>query len=464
MEFDVEKIEFYIMKNLLSSDAYIRNFSNKLHCDLFSFGFKDLINSIIVYYKKAGKPPPYNILKDVVIPKICQNDKNRIENAIKTLNTTVAIDIVCEDVSKFMKEETQKFIKTRTIINAFVKCTDLIEQQKHDEVIKIMEEAFRINFDETLGLDYFLEFEDRLSRADQLKEVITTGIPSLDDLIGGGYRRKSFYVYAGPGNSGKSLILNDTASSLAMLGYNVLYLTLELSQDYISQRTDAKIADVPMNNVNIDPANAIKKAMAKCKLLRESGQKIGKLIYKEYAPNSVTCNDINSLIKNLQLKKDVIFDFIIVDYLKLIKASGKVYGDNMYSKLGTVCEEMRALAFDFNACVISASQTGRQSYNTNSIGMDDISDSIAIAQTADVLITILRTDELDAENWVKLNIAKSRFSRNKGSTTVKVDYEFMKLIDLDKNNRPIIKHDKHNKPDEHNKSSSGDEPHPDMIY
>ena len=72
-----------------------------------------------------------------------------------------------------------------------------------------MEDAFQINFDESLGVEYFEGLEDRLAQSAIKDEVISTGYPSLDCRIGGGYRRKSMFVFAGPANVGKTLILND---------------------------------------------------------------------------------------------------------------------------------------------------------------------------------------------------------------------------------------------------------------
>lgn len=427
MSFETDKIEFYIVQSLLKSDVYLRNYASKINSDLFSEKLKNVVKGVLLFYKKNGKAPPTTLLEDVILPKICKDSD--LDAAKESLDVSLSIDVPVEDIKKFMDDETRKFIKNRTIMNAFVKCVDLLEQQDHDKIVAIMESAFRLDFDDSMGLDYFEDLELRQERCDQISETISTGLPTLDRLIGGGYRRKSLFVFAGPANVGKSLVLNDAASSLALAGYNVLYLTLELSEDYISQRTDAKFADVSMNLINVSPAEAIKKAIARREVMKSEGKKLGKLIYKEYAPNSISCNDVRGLLKTLELKKEFNPDFIIVDYLKLLKPSGKLLADNMYGKLGAVCEELRALAMEYNCCILSASQTGRQSYNSSSIGMEDVADSIAISQTADVLITLIRTAATNAENIMKLSLAKSRFSKNEGSFDATIDYDHMRLVD-----------------------------------
>jgi replicative DNA helicase len=430
MEFDEEKIELYIIKSLLESDVYIRNYGTKMSGELFSATNQDIVNGILAFYRKNGKAPPAKILEDIVLPKVCKNSKERIQKCSDVLDTVLAIKAHVEENAKFLQDETKKFIKTRNIMIAFGKCVELLNEHKHEEIVKTMEDSFRINFDESLGLDYFKDLESRMERCNISNEKISTGLPTLDKMIGGGYRRKALFVYAGPGNVGKSLVLNDAASTLALNGYNVIYFSLELAEDYISQRTDAKFAQVSMNEINVKPEDAIKKAIAKRDIMTQEGKKLGKLIYKDYSPNEISCNDIRAFLTTLEKKNDFKPDFIIIDYVKLLKASGKVYGDNLYGKLGTVCEEMRALGKEYNACVITASQTGRQSYNSSSIGMEDVADSIAISQTADVLITLARNTALNQDNLILLNLVKSRFSRNEGQFQAKIDYDYMKLVDV----------------------------------
>jgi archaellum biogenesis ATPase FlaH len=394
--------------------------------NLFEEKHKAIISGIIVYYKKTGMKVPIQVLEDVLLPRICQDNAKEIENAKTIIDCCLAKTMPADDIHKFMAEETKKFIKTQTILNAFAKCMDLVGKD-NDQLVSIMESAFRLNFDESLGQDYFNGLEERLERAALAAEVISTGLPSLDMLIGGGYRRKSLFVFAGPANSGKSLVLNDAASTLALEGYNVLYLSMELTEDYIAQRTDAKFSGVSMNTINVDPSEAIRKAIIKRDLLKKEHKKVGKLIYKEYAPNAVSCNDIRGLLKSLENKTDFKVDFIIVDYLKLVKPNGKLYSDNMYGKLQTVCEELRALGMENNACILSASQTGRQSFNAEKMGMEDISDSIGIAQTADVMIMLIRSRE--NQDLMTLQVAKSRYSKNDGSTITTINWDEMRLVD-----------------------------------
>lgn len=449
MEFDTDNIEFYIIQSMLRSDVYIRSFASKLSPHLFSVGTKKVVQAILGYYKRYMKAPPASILADKGIAQVCRDDKEE-SKAQDALDAALSIQIDNTEANDWLYDETKKFVKSRTIMNAIIKCAEKMENQEHEEVVGIMEEAFKVNFDESLGLDYFEDLEDRMARCEISIEKFSTGIPSLDEYTGGGYRRKSLFVYAGPANTGKTLCLNDAASTLALMGHNVLYLTLELGEDYITQRTDAKFAEVPITEINVRPQDAIKKAIMKRDIMKKKGG-LGKLIYKEYAPNEISSNDIRALVKNLEMKKDFNPDFIIVDYLKLVRPNGRVFSDNAYGKIVTVCEELRALAFQFDCCVLTASQTGRQSYGQKNIGMEDVSDSIGIAQTADVLITLARPKEMEEDDEMLITVAKSRFSKNGSCFPVKVDFEYMRLVDI-ADGSEYVKHNNESREKNENRS------------
>lgn len=432
MDIKPEKIDYYIVKLLLKSDVFLRKYASKLSPDLFPREMRFVVNAILIFHKKYNRLCPVNILQDMLIPKLCKDNENFIQMSKIELDKVESIeDFTVVDMVDVIKEDVQNFIKTRKFLIAYSKIIPLLSENKHEDARLVMEDVFKVSFDEKMGLDYWEDLQDRYDRCDRINEFIPTHLKELNDLIGGGYRRKALFVYAGPPNVGKSLVLNDAASSLSLQGYNVLYITLELAEDYISQRTDAKIGEFAMNQLNMNPKAAIKKIMAKRDILKQQNKDFGKLIYKEYSANEASCNDFKNLIREYEQHFKIKFDFVIIDYLKLIKAAGKIYGDNMYLKLGTVCEELRALAREFDVCVLTATATDKQSMNSDSIKMNNVSDSIAIVQTADVLITLARDQALDASNLILVSVVKSRFSRNNGQLHAKIDYDYMRLVEND---------------------------------
>jgi KaiC/GvpD/RAD55 family RecA-like ATPase len=434
--FDTDKIENYIVKNLLIDDQYSRYFVSKLSSKIFSAKYQSILKGYLWYYKKYNKIPPVNILVDKIIPAVCKSNEAESDKCKDVITGLERIEFDNKSAHEWIYDETKKFIKTRTIINAMVQCFDHIEKQDHESVVTIMEDAFKLDFDDSFGHDYFDDMEIRQSKETD-NRTISTGIPTLDRLLGGGYRKKTFFVWAGPSGSGKTAFLNDGAVSVALEGYNVLYLSLELSEDYIAARADANFAEVSMDQINVNNKIAIEKAIKKRDSYKKNGKKLGKLIYKEYPPNAICAMDIEALIKSFETKRGLKFDFVVVDYLKLVKPNGRAFADNTYGRIGTVCEELRGIASKYNICLLTAAQTGRQSYNSASIGVEDVSDSLGIVQAADAIVTIQQTKDMKEDGLVLLNIGKSRFTKSESTLMVKFDSNYMRIIDVSEGSEHI---------------------------
>lgn len=432
MDLPTEKIEYYIVKLLLESDIFLRGYANKITPDMFSSNIKPIINGIITVFKKTNKSISVKILEDIILPKVVKDNPSLIDRCKNEIENAKTIELSSNDILSSLKDDIEKFLKTRKILAAFGKALPHLENNEHDSVISIMEEAFKSNFEEEKELDYWDHLEERQERSKENSTVYPSGLPSLDKMIGGGYRKKGLFVFAGPPNVGKSLILNDAASNLSLQGFNVLYITLELAEDYISQRSDAKIGEYSMNELNVNPEKAIQKVIAKKKIMEKSGKKYGKLIYKYYPANTISCNDIRAYIKNYEAKSGNKFDFVIIDYLKLLRSGNRAKSDNTYIELGKVTIEMRNIAVEYDVCVLTATATDRSSMKSSDIGLNNLSDSIAIGQSADVVVTLVRDETLDKQNLMAVSCIKSRYSRNIGQFTAKVDYDFMRLLDISK--------------------------------
>ena len=101
----------------------------------------------------------------------------------------------------------------------------------------------------------------------------------------------------------------------------------------------------------------------------------------------------------------------------------------LYEKGLVLAVELRSLAQQYNVPFIVAAQTNRNSFQDRP-GMDSISDSIGISQTADLMVTINRNEKLDLDGHVEGYLAKSRFSKNGSKFVFGADYETMQLCDI----------------------------------
>ena len=98
--------------------------------------------------------------------------------------------------------------------------------------------------DEELGSD----FDDIDAHVQDIKRnKISTGWSNLDDLLGGGWDKKTLNIIAGGSNSGKSLWLTNVAVNAANQGKNVVYFSLEMSESKIMKRLVSIRLKIPID-------------------------------------------------------------------------------------------------------------------------------------------------------------------------------------------------------------------------
>ena len=104
-------------------------------------------------------------------------------------------------------------------------------------------------------------------------------------------------------------------------------------------------------------------------------------------------------------------------------------GNNSYERVKHATEKLRALSYEFECPIVTATQLNRQGYNEANPSLDTVSESIGLAATADAIFSLWQEEE-DAELGVmRLGIMKNRFGPNFGSTVMRVDYNTLTVAE-----------------------------------
>lgn len=219
------------------------------------------------------------------------------------------------------------------------------------------------------------------------------------------------------------------AANNLLQGKNVLYITLEMADWKISQRIDANLLGVDLNDIKNMSKKEFTSGINKIK-----GKTAGKLIVKEYPPTSVGVGHFRHLLNELRLKKDFVPDVIYVDYINIclserLKAN---YSHGSYQYLKFVAEELRALAVVNSLPLISCTQFNRSGSTDSDPELDDISESFAIAMTVDFMAAIVNTEELEQLNQLLIKQLKNRYGDKSANKRfiVGVDRAKMRLYDI----------------------------------
>jgi hypothetical protein len=206
---------------------------------------------------------------------------------------------------EWLMTEFEQFSRHKALERAILKSADLLDKGDYGPVEKMIKDAVQISLQKDMGTDYF---EDPRARLEGLKNTngqVSTGWPSVDKKLYGGFNRGELNIWCAASGGGKSLFLANQGINWALAGLNVLYLTFELAENLVAMRMDSMITDIPTREIfkNLDDVEL------KVKI---TGKKSGSVQIK-YMPSGKNANDIRSYLKEYQVKKGYKPDVILID-------------------------------------------------------------------------------------------------------------------------------------------------------
>jgi replicative DNA helicase len=129
-------------------------------------------------------------------------------------------------------------------------------------------------------------------------------------------------------------------------GKNVLYITLELSEEVVMKRFYSLISKVIINDLEHQPT-VVDNAIQNYKL------KSGKLRIKNYPTKKASVQTINTFIETIGARENFFPDIIIIDYADIVKPLHKGEAKKRF-ELENVYEDLRALAVERKVPILTA--------------------------------------------------------------------------------------------------------------
>jgi KaiC/GvpD/RAD55 family RecA-like ATPase len=236
--------------------------------------------------------------------------------------------------------------------------------------------------------------------------------------------RGELNIFAGGSGSGKSLVMMNIALNWLSQGLSGIYITLELSEELASLRTDAMLTAMSTKDIRKDMDSTELK-------VRMASKKFGQYRVK-YLPAQSNINDIRAYIKEAQIKTGIKADFIMVDYLDLLMPiSAKVSPSDLFVKDKYVSEELRNLAKEMGILMITASQLNRNAVEEIEFDHSHIAGGISKINTADNVFGIFTSRAMKERGRYQIQCMKSRSSTGVGQKIdLMYDMETMKISDL----------------------------------
>lgn len=400
-------IEEVIFSHLLYNETYSRKVVPFLKTEYFQSRQDKIIFSIVDnYIKSYNKMPSVEAIVSELhsLQNITEDEfKSCVEsiNSFKAdLNTSI----------DWLIDETEKFCQEKAVYNAImdsIKIIDKKDQKRTTGAIpQILTEALSVSFDTNIGMDFIEDSERRYAFYHLKEEKIDFDLEYFNKITKGGLSRKTLNIILASTGVGKTMFMTHCAAHNLASGKNVLYITMEMSEERIAERIDANLMDMTIDSVRELPKDYYDKKIFK---IRDNTN--GKLIIKEYPTSCAGSANFRHLIQELRIKKNFVPDIIYVDYLNICASSRTKMGGavNSYMYVKAIAEELRGLAVECNLPIVSATQSNRDAYNSSDVGLDNTSESFALPATADLMFALISTEELEDLNQILVKQLKNRY-------------------------------------------------------
>mgnify|MGYP001183177163 FL=1 len=263
-------------------------------------------------------------------------------------------------ITEWFYDMIEKFCRHKSLEKVVLDGPSLLENGSYNELEDRTKASNLISLQKDLGTEYFKDPLDRLQSLKDKKNMVSTGWSTVDKILYGGLNRGELTILTASSGGGKSIMMQNVAVNWVLMGLNVIYISLELSENLVSLRMDAMFTGYSTKEVIKDIDNTALKLLTLKKEKSNYGVKPGILQIKKM-PEAGTCvNDIRAYIKEFEIQTGKKVDGICVDYLDLLYPnSNRVDINNTFSKDKYTSEELRALAAELNILCVSASQLNR---------------------------------------------------------------------------------------------------------
>jgi len=426
--------EKIVLKGLLSKEPFAREVAPFIKEEYFETTLSQIIfKSFMEYFTKYNSCPPRDYIT-LETSKDENMNEAQYSDCKKLIEEVYSENIATYDL-KWLRKSTEKWCQERALFIAILKSINILDgtDKNHTQqaIPDLVKDALGVAFELSVGHDYIEDYEKRFNFYHDTTQKIAFDMSIFNKITKGGVSRKTSNCILAQTGGGKSQLMCHFAANYMQDGLNVLYITMEMAEERISERIDANLMDVDIGDI------AKMSAMTYASKMNAIGKRVkGRLIVKEYPTGSANVNHFRQLIQELKMKKNFVPDVILVDYLNICASAryrtnaGAV---NSYSYVKSIAEELRALAQEENVVLWSATQTNRDGLDASDVSLSNTAESIGLPQTVDLFFAMISVDELEEQGKIMIKQLKNRYNdvNYYKKFIIGVDRAKMKFFDVD---------------------------------
>lgn len=371
------------------------------------------------YYARYGTLPTDEAILEQIREEKTQNElMSDYREEMVNINS---LDETSIDNSQYYLDKVEEFAKEQALKEAILESVDFISKKQFSKVEDTIRGAISVSRHVDLGADYFDGISERWEKVkdNNLAPKYRTPFQAINSSLEGGLAGKELAMVVAPPGVGKSLFLANQAVQSCFDGHNVLYISLEMSEDRVAQRLDSIFTRIKQKEL----PNRV--GDIESRISEIGGQvQLGRLRIKEFPTKRATPTQIRAFINQLQSHEDFHPDVIIIDYLELMASDSN---SPEYQNQERQAQELRGLAIELNALVWTATQTNREGKRVKIITDAELADSYGKTRVCDLVFSVNQTEEEFDEGLARLFIIKSRNGKARFLIPAKINYQTLVL-------------------------------------
>jgi replicative DNA helicase len=379
-----------IIQALIVDHKFAEQMLEVLDLSFFNFDYlKEVASIMFEHHKKYRSFPSFKLLAGIVKKDI---EEGIVRDQIMAYLVKIRKEPLNGDL-EYVKDQSLDFCRKRSLACALETTLDLIEDQRYDQIVPVVQKALVAGSERDVGHHFIDDFEKRMQI--EIREPIPTPWEDINGITQGGPSGGDLCVLCAPTGVGKSHGLVNIGYHALMLGCNVAHYTLELGEKNIAHRYDARITGIPPEQL-VDHKDQVREMLESVP---------GKLIIKAYPTKSATVLTLKSHIHKL-IMMDMKPDVIVLDYGDLMRSQH--HYDQKRLEEESVYEDLSGLSKELNIPIWTATQTNREGLDAEVITLKHIAECFGKAMISDFFLTMARNKESTYTNIGNFFVAKSR--------------------------------------------------------
>ena len=411
-----ENIQRGILYLSKSSQPFLVQVLPMVKSDYFEFPSHQKMYQVIKgHYEKYNQLPGDDVLIEQV--KEAKSSNELLSDYKEELSSINSLDTSAISSEDYYLDLVDEFAKEQSLKEAILNSVEHLKQKNFSAISEEVREALLVGRQQDLGVDYFDDVQSRWDRLNNEKTSndFRTPFASLNEALDGGLARKELAMVVAPPGVGKSLFLANQAARSVLDGKNVLYVSLEMSEDKVAQRLDSIFTRIKQ----VELQHRVDTLEERLGTIANQVGKLGGLHIKEFPTKRQTVTGLRAYLNQLRNYKNFEPDVLIIDYLELLGTDESM---PEYQAQERLAQELRGMSSEYNLLVWTATQTNREGKKVDIITDSELADSYGKMRVCDLVFSVNQTENEFDQGKARLFLMKSRNGRARFIIPTKIDY------------------------------------------